>query len=148
MQKRELRKTIIRQRDYIPSNDFGEFNDLPSMTVPNEALTIKEIMQKHVSGMRILDELRKQPIYDSGASLDSEDIEKMQHMDLFDLEQERQRIDLFLQSKKGTAPSADSLVNQPTGQGDPKKIDGKQKVKAAVVNDEGSSEESPVNSAS
>lgn len=148
MQKRELRKTIIRQRDYVPSDDAGEFNDLPSMTVPNETLTIREIMQKHVSGMKILDELRKQPVYDSGASLDSEDIEKMQHMDLFELEQEKQRIDLFLQSKKGAAPLADSLVNQQAGQGDSKKTDGKQNDQAALANDEGSSGESPAGSAS
>lgn len=136
---KKLRKTIIRQRDYAPSDAHGEYNDLPSVTVPNEVLSIREIMQKHVSGMKILDELRKQPVYDSGADFDSEDLEKIQNMDLFDLQQEKERIDLFLKKHTQTPPSPDSLVNQAKGEGDSQPV-GNQNVKATRTNDEGSSE--------
>lgn len=58
-----------------------------SMTVPDETLTIKEIMKKHVRGMRMAEELMRTPVYDSGADFDSEDLEEVARMDIFEREQ-------------------------------------------------------------
>lgn len=57
-----------------------------SMTVPDETLTIRQILEKHVRGMKIAEELYKQPMYDSGADFDSEDLESVSRIDLFERE--------------------------------------------------------------
>lgn len=59
----------------------------PSQTLPNETMSVAEMLRKHIQGQRIPDTLYREPAYDSGASLDSEDLEKMKHMDLFEKEE-------------------------------------------------------------
>jgi len=58
-----------------------------SCTVPDQALTIREIMAKHVRGMRIADELEKQPLYNldetrGDTDFDSPDLEALGRMDM------------------------------------------------------------------
>lgn len=54
-----------------------------SVTVPDEALTIREIMLKHTAGMNVATALAKQPMYVNG-SLDDEDLEEVMRLDLSD----------------------------------------------------------------
>lgn len=62
------------------------WNTLPSCTVPDETLTIKEIVDKHIRGQRIAEEMYRTPVYDEKPDLDNEDLSKVQDMDLFDKE--------------------------------------------------------------
>jgi len=55
-----------------------------SMTVPDETMSIKEIMRKHVSGMNVSQELLKMPLYNEDASFDSFDLESLKRLDLAD----------------------------------------------------------------
>lgn len=61
----------------------GERNSREIITVPDEAMSIEEILRKHVNGIR-LDHLHREPQYDSGASFDSEDITELARMDTTD----------------------------------------------------------------
>lgn len=56
----------------------------PSKTVPDEAYTIEEIFRKHASGINL--GVTRQGTYDSHADHDSDDIEKLAHLDPFDRE--------------------------------------------------------------
>lgn len=38
---------------YEPNNPIGEINNLPSMTIPNEALSVREILVRYSRGMPI-----------------------------------------------------------------------------------------------
>lgn len=65
-----------------------ERNYDPSMTVPDDSYSIKELLEKHIRGSRIDDTLyRPEGGYADGADYDSEDLEKLQHLDLFDREE-------------------------------------------------------------
>lgn len=57
-----------------------------SVTVPDDTLTIKQIMDKHVHGMNVISQMAKTPIY-SGGDHDSEDMEALMRMDLADRSQ-------------------------------------------------------------
>lgn len=103
MQKTELRKKIIRQRDFVMQPYHYEIVEGPSMTVPDEAMSIQEIMAKHVRGIDMTSVFR-QPAYDSAASFDSEDIEKIQHEDLFDKENRIKEL-AFFQEKTQSSTS-------------------------------------------
>lgn len=54
----------------------------PSETVPDDTLSIKQILAKHIRGMRIEAENWKTPLYDEGADLDSQDLESLTRLDL------------------------------------------------------------------
>lgn len=58
---------------------------LPSMTVPNDALTVKEIVIKYAQGL-LPPDLTKQTVFDPNPSFDSVDLEKMATMDIYDRE--------------------------------------------------------------
>lgn len=57
------------------------------MTVPNETMSVKEIMQRFMRGQKIDDAFMRQASYDSGVSFDSEDLEEVSRMDMFEREQ-------------------------------------------------------------
>lgn len=101
MQTVELRKNIIRQRDFELLPHHYENIEGPSMTVPDESMSIQEIMSKHVRGID-MGAMFRQPSYDSAASFDSEDIEKIQHEDLFDKENRIKDLTFFQEKIKGS----------------------------------------------
>jgi len=96
-----------------------------SLTVPDETLSIKQIVDKHVRGQEIADQLMRQPLYDSGiygddrdSDFDSEDLEKVVQMDLAEKDElkasNKQKIadmqakqKLFLEEKKKKQKAAD-----------------------------------------
>ncbi len=49
---------------YTPHEVKGEINEEPSMTVPNQSLSVKTILEKHVNGMRVM--VGRNPIYEDG----------------------------------------------------------------------------------
>jgi len=69
-----------------------------SQTVPDETLTIQEIMKKHVRGQRIADELMRTPVYDSGLSdygdsesdFAMEDLSKVEGLDIAEKDEIRE----------------------------------------------------------
>lgn len=82
LQKRKTR--IISQLDFVLFPKYKEKNVGISMTVPDESMTIREIMKKHVSGMRIADSLQRQGYYEEDVDHDSPDMEKVKNQDIFD----------------------------------------------------------------
>lgn len=55
-----------------------------SVTVPDEAYTVRELMERFVSGQRIPDALFRDGVFDSGCGFDSDDLEKTRDMDFAD----------------------------------------------------------------
>jgi hypothetical protein len=49
---------------YTPHEVKGEINEEASMTVPNQSLSVKTILEKHVNGMRVM--VGRIPIYEDG----------------------------------------------------------------------------------
>lgn len=73
------------KRTYSNSFEGMELITGNSETQPDETLTIKEIMLKHVKGMAIADSLARTPIWPEGkVTHDSIDMEALQRMDLAD----------------------------------------------------------------
>lgn len=58
-----------------------------SVTVPGESYSLRDLLARHIRGERTPDTLYRVPAFDSSADFDTDDIEKMQHMDLFDREE-------------------------------------------------------------
>lgn len=61
----------LHQRDNCWYNDQefqGEINEEASMTVPNQSMSVKTILEKHVQGIRL--SIAKQPIFDEEANID------------------------------------------------------------------------------
>lgn len=67
-----------------------------SMTVPNEAFTVREIFAKYKAG--IGPRIARDPQFDPAADHDSDDLEKLHHLDLAELEQ--YKIELLAKMKK------------------------------------------------
>jgi hypothetical protein len=71
---------------YTPHEIQGEVNDEVSMTAPNQSLSVKEIMQKHVVGIKL--PIIKQPRYEQDMSIDDPVIESM--IDITEVEEAAQ----------------------------------------------------------
>jgi len=65
-----------------------------SLTVPDETLTIRQIVEKHIRGQEIADELMRTPINIEDSDFDNDDLEKVEQMDLAD----RENLKLSLQN--------------------------------------------------
>lgn len=52
-----------------------------SLTVPDEAYTVQELMERFVNGQRIPDALFRNGVFDSGCDFDSDDLEKVRDSD-------------------------------------------------------------------
>lgn len=64
-----------------------EHNDSPSLTVPNEAMSIKEILRKFQKGLNVKDQLMRQAVYVDGDldDLDLSEVMRGSEMDRKDL---------------------------------------------------------------
>lgn len=134
-----------------------EFIDGKSQTVPDEAMSIRQIMTKFVRGMQVPEELYRESAYDSGASFDSQDLEAIGRMDLAERDEYivQLKADIDLRKKDLAAVKAAfdkrKLVKEVDDQEDVKPKPGKDKaakggttdkaadVKAVGDSDEGSS---------
>lgn len=61
-----------------------------SLTVPDESLSIREILTRFTRGQSVGG--AKEPAFDSGADFDSPDLEKVRDMDLVDRDELRSRV--------------------------------------------------------
>lgn len=138
MQKTELRKTIIRQRDYEMLPHHYETIEGVSVTVPNESMSIQEIMTKHVRGID-MSIMARTPAYDSGASFDSDDIEKLQHQDIFEKQQKLESLKSFQERLKKHSTSEGG--NDRTNSKKASENEPEGKAAATRADDEGGSEE-------
>lgn len=59
----------------------------PSVTVPDETMTIAEIMEKHTRGLRVAEQLYRPGHFEEDADLDSEDLAAASRLDLYDREE-------------------------------------------------------------
>lgn len=55
-----------------------------SLTVPDEAYTVQQLMERFVNGQRIPDTLFRDGVFDTGSSFDSDDLEKVRDSDFAD----------------------------------------------------------------
>lgn len=53
-----------------------------SMTVPDETMSIQELLERFMNGQRVPDNLFREGGFDSGSSFDSDDLEKVRDLDL------------------------------------------------------------------
>lgn len=73
----------IKQWEYVPTDDTSEFNFGKSMTVPNEAYTIKEVLEKFTSGINL--PIQRNGQYDQDPDFDSVDITRSPDADIYDV---------------------------------------------------------------
>lgn len=101
----------INQDEFRLLPEHKEHPKGPSMTVPDETLSIKEIVAKHIRGQAIADQLMREPMYDSGivgddrdSDFDSEDLMKVRDMDLAEQDEiklsHREKIEEFKEKHK------------------------------------------------
>jgi len=79
-----------------------EFMSVPrglTVTVPDEAMTVREIMERHVRGLMIPN-AGVRDNYDSGASFDSQDLEQIKRMDQIDLDEYRKALAAEIAERK------------------------------------------------
>lgn len=63
-----------------------------SETVPDESMSMREIMARYTRGMRIDATLQREGSFDSGADFDSPDLEKLRDMDLVEKDEFRAQL--------------------------------------------------------
>lgn len=72
-------------------SDFEKVNPV-SVTVPDESMTIKQIVDRFTKGQTMPIGDVKDPSYVPDVDFDSEDLEKVKDMDLHDLQEYRERL--------------------------------------------------------
>lgn len=97
-----------------------------SETVPNDAYSLRDLVDRHVRGMRIDDQLRRGS-FDEG-DFDSDDVEKLRDADLYEREVRRGELELAIEAaksrvarkrKKDETSSSSSGSASPPGEGAP-----------------------------
>lgn len=79
----------MKFKNHFNKNEFpddGEINDMPSMTVPDMAMSMKDIMKRFASGLPI--EGERVPFYGG----EDDDLPDFSHMDPAELEEYRDRV--------------------------------------------------------
>lgn len=85
MNRREQRLRACQNKRYDDAS-----SKLPSLTVPNEAMTIPYILSRYVKGMPL--PVSKEAINYETDNFDSPDWEKMKNADMFDHEEMREEL--------------------------------------------------------
>jgi hypothetical protein len=89
---------FITQYSYDPSNHEGEINDDPDMTLPDQAYTVKQLLERHMAGLPI----------DVSTNLNyDEDDDSEDGFENFDI----------LRSEGFDATDAEAFINNVTGKG-------------------------------
>lgn len=78
-----------------------------SMTVPDEAMSVREILLKHTQGL-LSGELLREPQYGTADvdDFDDYDVEKLQHADIFEREQEIENLARIIKDKEAAVKAA------------------------------------------
>jgi len=82
--KKEVKLITQRQFELLPQH-MEDYTGCVSETVPNDAYSIKDILEKFTRGMD--PGVTRQPGGDSGVSFDSPDLEKLRNADLYEKEE-------------------------------------------------------------
>lgn len=90
----------LSSASYVPTDAGMEHPVGESLTVPDETYTIREIVERFVRGNEIDESFLRSESEDSGADFDSEDLEKVSGMDLFDREELLQETKSKIESSK------------------------------------------------
>lgn len=82
---------MIKKKHFIFSFEYDvtkhtEKNTMPTETIPDETLTIRQILQKHQHGINVADQLSRQPLYEENPNFDSPDMQQMAYSDLTEQE--------------------------------------------------------------
>lgn len=83
-----------------------------SETVPDDALTIRDILKKHLAGMKIAENEMRTPIYDSGVSHESEDLESINRMDLSEKHEYAQMLSADIAERKKNLEAVEKAVKE------------------------------------
>lgn len=78
-------KRLVKPSEWRLDEYGMEKNTLPSVTVPGESYTVQQLFQRMQNGL--MPDIAKNGSFDSHASLDSDDIEKIAHLDLYERQQ-------------------------------------------------------------
>lgn len=83
--------------------------DYKSVTVPDEAMTMREIMDKHVRGMQVADTLHRPGTYDNGGH-ESDDMEKVMQMDPTDRWMHLETLRADIKARKQALADAEKAI--------------------------------------
>lgn len=99
-------KHYITQSQY--KNKPRPVSDKPSMTVPNQSMTLKQMFERFARGESVATTQQK-PIWNPNASHADPDFEKLNHADLYDKEQySKQLAEKMAEMKKGIDADAEA----------------------------------------
>lgn len=80
-----------------------------SKTVPDDSMSMKEIVTRFTRGQK-LDGMYREPIYDSGANFDSQDLEALSRMDAMEMAQYQDILKQDIEGKKADLKAAEKAV--------------------------------------
>lgn len=117
MAKKKRKRIVVNSANYDSKvHASPEMNGLPSMTIPDEAYSIKDLLRKHASGQ--MPEVYREGVYDGAEDFDDIDREKYLTLDPVEraehvnfnkesLREHKRQISLSLQKKKQEAEAAE-----------------------------------------
>lgn len=83
MEKKRILPRFLAPHEFVFDPGIHcEHSQGVSMTVPDESYSVRELLEKFTQGT--LGPIQKQPLFDEGVNFDSDDLEKIAHMDLVD----------------------------------------------------------------
>jgi hypothetical protein len=89
-----------------------------SCTVPDENMSVREILERYSRGQKI-DGLGRQGVFDDTDDFDAYDQEKLKNEDLFDLEMEKQKLSEAISEFQKTLSSSKQKKEEGARQGSP-----------------------------
>lgn len=129
-------RKIVNNANFDFTTQMGaEVYKLPSKTSPDEALTVKQILQKHANGLA--PDISKEPIYSNNPQFDDMDLEQVSRLEFDERHYLNERLKKQIDKDRSTVKDAASKVTAA------KKAAEEQKFKDAVksglkeVTDEG-----------
>lgn len=63
-----------------------------SLTVPDECMSVQELLDRFINGQRIPDNLFRNGVFDDESGFDSDDVEKLRHADLAERDEVVERL--------------------------------------------------------
>ena len=90
-------KKVQNSLNYNPEEWPGEENTMPSMTIPDQAMSIPEILRRFAQGLPLGGQ--KVPLYDDELPFDSQQFQKMDLADKAEIMEANKRMMQDLQSE-------------------------------------------------
>lgn len=85
---------------FDPTRHGERFKGAVSQTVPDETMTLRQIVERYALGQPLVGRLREEGTFDPLASFDSEDLEKLSKADMVDRQEFIER--MKLEAKRAT----------------------------------------------